>query len=236
MFLEEAAGDESLAAVQALIRPLARMISQMQNKRGPLGEPSSALRATVRFLAGVYPPMNGQVLLTGELFLAEVAFGDLLVSVAPPVDHQPPVGREHGSAQVAEMRLLLIYAVPLLQVPLEEHLPREPLQAYRARVFPTLVLGRPRRQRIGVVESQMIREILLVRVGLLAVLAAVQLLPRVNVNVLQVFRPEEKPFLALLALERIVFGVSTAVALQIRFLVRPVVAQVAGEPLRAGVN
>lgn len=70
MLLQEAAGNETFAAVDALVWPFAGMVPKMQDQRGPLCESSAALRATVRFFSRVHSPMNTEVLFAGELLVA----------------------------------------------------------------------------------------------------------------------------------------------------------------------
>lgn len=56
--LQESAGNEALAAVRALIRPLTRVIAQMQDQRRPLHEAFTALRAYMRPFARVRSFVN----------------------------------------------------------------------------------------------------------------------------------------------------------------------------------
>lgn len=63
------------------------MVPEMEDQRGPLSESTAALRANVWLLTGVHTSMNVQVLSAGELFVAEIALGDLFVRVAASVDH-----------------------------------------------------------------------------------------------------------------------------------------------------
>lgn len=57
-----------------------------------------------------------------------------------------------------------------------------------------------------------------------------------DVQVFQVFRFHEEAFLTFFALESVLLRVSLAMAFEIRFLIRPVVAQVTSEPFRARVD
>lgn len=124
--------------------------------------------------------------------------------------------------------------VPLLQVFLQRQLPRETLQTNTTRVFLFVAAGL-HTQDTRVLSPQMRSQVSFVKIRFVAVIAAEQLLSRVNVHVLQVFPPQEETLVALVALESVILHVTTLMALQIRFLVRSVVAQVAGEPFRACV-
>lgn len=62
-------------------------------------------------------------------------------------------------------------------------------------------------------------QVLLVRIGFDAVVASIDLLSRVHVHVLHVLRPQEESFLTLAASERVIFGVSPTMTLEIRLLV-----------------
>ena len=153
--------------------------------------------------------------------------------------HQPPLRRQHRAAQIAQVPGAFVrQSVTLFQVSLQKRLPLETFQANRARVPVSLlpVVSRFRRQNASVLRSQVIGQVLLVRIGLVAMIASIQLLSRVAVHVVQVFGSEDEALPAAFASERVVLGVPSTVALEIRLLVRSVVAQVAGESLRAGVN
>lgn len=145
MFPQKTSRYESLAAIHALIRPFPRMIPKMQDQRGPLCESSSTLRTTVRFFPCVHPPMNTEVLFARELFVAHIAFRDLLVNVTPPVHHQPSARGEHSAAKIAQMPHFLVQSVQLPQMGFQESFPRESFQTDRAHMFPfraTFHLGR----------------------------------------------------------------------------------------------
>ena len=236
MFLKEAARYEALATVGALIRSLPCVVPNVQDQSGPLREPPVALRATVRLFARVYAPMNAEVLFAGEHLVAQLALDGLLVHVAPPVLHQSSLGRQHRAAQVAQMLHLVVQPVLLLQMPIQEQLLRETFQAHLARVLELHVPRLVRGQSARVLAFPVGGEVLLVRVGLVAVLAPIDMLPRVDVHVHQVLRPRDEAFLAFLAPERVVLGVPSAMDLEVRLLVGPIVAQVAGEFLQVRVN
>lgn len=236
MLPQKASRYESLAAIHASIRPLPRVIPKMQDQRSPLRESPPTLGTTVRFFPRVHPPMNTQVLLARELFVAHVALGHLLVDVTPPVHRQPSAGGEHGAAEIAQMTRFLAQSVQLAQMGFQESFPGESLEADRAHVFPFRAALHLGRQNIGVTGPHVMGQVLLVRIGFGAVVATIHLLSRVHVHVLHVLRPQEESLLTLAASERVIFGVPPSMTLEIRLLVRSVVAQVAGEPLRACVD
>lgn len=89
MPLKQGVGHKSLAAVLALVRPLTRMVPQMQDQGCPLRETSTALRAHVRLVARVRPLVDAQVLLAGEPLVAFVTLENPFVRVIAFVYRQP---------------------------------------------------------------------------------------------------------------------------------------------------
>lgn len=236
---EGGVGHEALAAVRTLIRPLARVATQVQHQRRPLREALAALRANVRPFAGVRPPVDAQVLLAGELLVASVALEHLLARVRALVHDQSASRRQLGAAQVAQVLdgrtrepMLILHVLP--QQPLVD----ESLGADLARVpSARAALRRAGLRPVGrVLRRQVHRQVLLVEVALVAVFAAVEILVGVRVPVLQVLGPVVEAPLAALALEAVVLRVPATMALQIRLLVGAVVAELAGEHLQPRVD
>lgn len=238
--LDERAGHETLAAVGALIRPLARVKTQVQHQRRPLREALAALRADMRPFTGVRPPVNAQVLLAGEFLVARAALEDLLARVSAFMHGQSSPGRQLRAAQVAQMLggrtpepVLILHVLP--QQPLVD----ESLRAELARVPRTRVAlraGRPSLLAGRVLRRQVHRQVFLVEVALVTVFAAVEILVGVRVPVLQVLGLVVEAPLASLALETVVLRVPTTMALQVGLLVGAVVAEVAGEHLQPRVD
>lgn len=127
--------------------------------------------------------MNAEILHAGELFVALIALDDLLVYVATFVHRESPLRGQHRTAQIAQMPGTFVrQPVSLFQVPLQKRLPLEAFQANRARVPVSLPVVL--RIRASVLRLQMIIQVLLVRIGLVAIIASIQLLSRVGVHVL----------------------------------------------------
>lgn len=83
---------------------------------------------------------------------------------------------------------------------------------------------------------QVSRQISLVRIGLFAVVASIELIFRVNVNVFHVLGPTDEPFLTLLALVDVLLSVPTTMKFQVRLLIGGIIAEIASELLLTGVN
>lgn len=237
MPLEQGVGHESLAAVRTLVGPLSRVIPQVQDQRRPLRETAAALRTHVRLVARVRPLVNAQVLPAGEPLVARVALEEPLTRVIALVHRQSSHRRQLRAAQVAQvLRRRVRESVLVLHVPLQQPLVHESLRAELARV------PRPRAPHhrggllAGVMRHQVHRQVLLVQIMLAAVLAAVQILVRMRVLVLQVLGPVEKALAARLALEAVVLRVPATMALQIGLLVGAVLAEIAREHPQPRVN
>lgn len=237
MPLEQGVGHEALAAVRTLVGPLIHVVAQVQDQGGPLCEAAAALRADVRLVARVRPLVDAQVLLAGEPLVAGVAPEDPLARVVALVHDQPSHRGELRAAQVAQvLRRRVRESVLVLHVPLQQPLVHESLRAELARV-PGPRAPRARGGLLaGVVRHQVHRQVLLVQVTLAAVLAAVQILVRVRVLMLQVLGPVEEAPAARLALEAVVLRVPPTMALQIGLLIGAVLAEIAGEHFQPRVD
>lgn len=88
---------------------------------------------------------------------------------------------------------------------------------------------------VWMLKSHVNRQVVLVRIGLLAKIASIRLLSSVNVLVLEVLGPRQEAFVAQFALVAVLFGVSSTMAFQVRFLVARIIADVADELLQASV-
>lgn len=222
MLLQETPGDEPFTAIWTLIRPLSRMISEMQDQRGPLRKSFTALLTHVRFFARMNPPVNPEIFFARKFLLAEIALRYLLVYVPPPVHHQPSLRGENGAAEIAQMFRLFAHSVQPSHVPLQQYLLRVSLQANRAHVLPDRrqVSG----QRVRVLTFEMHRQILLVRIRLFAMLALEELYSRVNVHVFHVLCLQNESFVAVLAPEAVVLRVPSTMTIEIGLLIRRVIA------------
>lgn len=243
MPFEKGVGDETLAAIRAPIRPLARVVTRVKDQRRPLREASVALRTHVRLLARVRSLVDAEVLLAGEFLVARVAPEDPLARVTALVHRQPPHGRQLRAAQVAQVlgRGVARESMLILHVPPQQPLVHESLRAERARVLRPRVL-RGRRSAAGrlllarVLRRQVYRQILLVEVAPVTVLAAIQVLVGVHVPVLEILGLVEEALVARLAPEGVVLRVPSTMALQIGLLIGAVPAELAGEHLQPGVD
>lgn len=86
---------------------------------------------------------------------------------------------------------------------------------------------------VGVLRHQMHRQIFLIEIMLVAVLAAIEILVGVRIPMLQILSPVVETLVARLALETIVTRVPPTMTLQIGLLIGAVFAELAGEYLRS---
>lgn len=125
-------------------------------------------------------------------------------------------------------------SVLILHVPLQQSLVDESFRTEFARVSRLRVLRAGLFARV--MRYQMHRQILLVEVVLATVLAAIQILIRMRVLVLQILGLVKEALVTRLALEAIILRVSATMALQIGLLISAILAEIADEHLQPGMD
>lgn len=225
MSVQRRPGNERFCTKLAMIRPLARVISFVNDQRGMLGERFSTRVAAVRFLPCMSPFVNDQGAPLAKSFAADVADQQLLPAVKTEMILERSLGRHRFPAKMAGV---LVLAHMGLHVEHQRILVHERLPAKFALML--------HRFEVWVVKLQMLYEAVIVRERLVAILADVLLGAVLHVHVTVQLGVCEESFLADLAIPRVLFEMAPLMDGQLERLNERVAAHVAHEVLLPRVD
>lgn len=220
MSVQRRPGNERFCTKLAMIRPLARVISLVNDQRGMLGERFPTRVATIRFLPCMSPFVNDQSAPLAKSFAADVADQQLLPAVETEMILERSLGGHRFSAKMAGVLVLAHMGL---------HVEHQRILVYER--FPAEFALVLHRFEVRVVKLEMLHEAVIIRERLVAILAHVLLGAVLHVHVTVELGVGEESFLADLAIPRVLFEMAPLMDGQLERLNERVAAHVAHEVL-----
>lgn len=225
MSVQRRSGNERFRTKLAMIRPLARVITFVNDQRGMLGERFSTRVAAVRFLPCVSPFVNDQRAPLAKSFAADVADQQFLPAVKTEVILERSL---RGHRFPAKMAGVLVLAHVGLHVEHQRVLVDERLPAKLALML--------HRFEVRVVKLEMFHEAVIIGERFVAILTHVLLCTVLHVHVTVKLGVGEESLLADLAIPRVLLEMAPLMDGELERLDERVAAHVAHEVLLPRVD